>query len=228
MKLDDNLAPGRFIRRVNRFLVEVETAGETSLAHLPNSGRLEELLAPGSRVLLTRIGNPARKTGFDMVMVAAAGVWVCCDARLPADLLVEALERKKIKELARYTGWRREVRFEDSRLDLMLSGPDDNCLVECKSVTLVENETALFPDAPPARGTRHVTALSGAVEKGEKVAVVFVVQRPDAVSFRLNKAADPAFAEACRQAAGNGVQFLAWRCRTGRGSIELAGSIPVI
>ena len=41
-----------FIERRNRFLVLVEVNGGLEGAHLPNSGRLEELLIPGRKALV--------------------------------------------------------------------------------------------------------------------------------------------------------------------------------
>ena len=38
------------------------------------------------------------------------------------------------------------------RADFLLGRGDTRCLVEVKSVTLVEGGVALFPDAPTARG----------------------------------------------------------------------------
>ena len=45
---------------------------------------------------------------------------------------------------------------------------------------------------------------------GERAAVVFVVQRPDATSVAAHRAADPAFAAALSLAAATGVELYAW------------------
>jgi hypothetical protein len=41
------LIPGVFVRRENRFRVQVDMGQGLIAAHLPNSGRLGELLVPG-------------------------------------------------------------------------------------------------------------------------------------------------------------------------------------
>ena len=46
---------GRFIRRLNRFAVEVELDKGAVQAHLPNSGRMTELLVPGHPVVLVEL-----------------------------------------------------------------------------------------------------------------------------------------------------------------------------
>ncbi|HRX05336.1 MAG TPA: hypothetical protein P5148_19455, partial [Anaerolineae bacterium] len=78
--------PGRlqqasFVRRDNRFRAWVLRDGELISAHVPNSGRLGELLTPGAAVWIRRHDRSERKTASDLVMVAHAGVLVSIDAR---------------------------------------------------------------------------------------------------------------------------------------------------
>ena len=60
--LDGRLACGRFLRRVNRFVAEVQLGGQIELVHVPNSGRLTQLLIPGNPVILGDRRSPTRKT----------------------------------------------------------------------------------------------------------------------------------------------------------------------
>jgi sugar fermentation stimulation protein A len=228
MRLGEDLLRVRFIRRHNRFLVEVESGGSRLFAHLPNSGRLQELLIPGSPAAIKPRPEKHRKTRYDLEMIEIGGVWISCDARLPTSLLIEALEQKRIQHFTGYTGWKREVTFGASRLDLLLTGQGKDCLVECKSVTLVEDGTALFPDAPTVRGARHMRELIAAVKEGYNAAAVFVIQRPDAENFMPNFNADPDFVAACHEASSAGVQLIAFRCATNFGMIDLDSEIPVI
>jgi sugar fermentation stimulation protein A len=221
------LISGRFLRRDNRFRVTVEVGGEPVAAHLPNSGRLTELLIPGRPCLLKPASSPSRKTDFDLKLVEHAGVLVSVDARLPNPLLAEALQEARLAPFESHTRFEREVSLGESRVDFRLHMPDGPLWIETKSVTLVENRVALFPDAPTARGTRHVMELADAVEGGDRAAVVFVVQRPDARTFAPYDAADPAFGKALRRAADNGVDVYAWTCHVSREAISIARKIPV-
>ncbi len=64
--------------------------------------------------------------------------------------------------------------------------------------------------------------LTSAVERGSRAAVLFLVQRPDAHTFRPNDATDPAFGEALRRARGAGVEVYAYRSRfDGRTLVDL-------
>jgi sugar fermentation stimulation protein A len=221
------LVEGRFVQRENRFRVAVEVADEVIPAHLPNSGRLTELLTPGRVCWLAGFSNPRRKTRFDLSLVEYAGVLVSVDARRPNALLAEALSEGR---LAPFTGLRqieREVRRGSSRLDFRLSGDAGTCWIEAKSVTLVERAVARFPDAPTLRGARHVRELIALTTQGDRAAIVFVVQRPDARVFAPHHEADPGLAEVLRLAAREGVGVYAWSCQVSRQDITIGRQLPV-
>jgi sugar fermentation stimulation protein A len=172
--------------------------------------------------------GPRRKTPYDLKLVDYAGVWVSVDARLPNLLFAEAFRRGSLPGFAGYTHLQPEVRLDDSRIDFLLSGPAGRCWVETKSVTLVNEVIACFPDAPTERGRRHLHALIRAVERGDQAAVLFVVQRHDARAFGPHVEADPDLARTLRQASMTGVAVLARRCRVSEDEIVLDASIPLI
>ena len=64
MRIEGKLVEGRFLTRDNRFRVTVEMGGNEVWAHLPNSGRLGELLVPGRRAILVERPASGRKTGY--------------------------------------------------------------------------------------------------------------------------------------------------------------------
>jgi sugar fermentation stimulation protein A len=196
-------------------------------AHLPNSGRLTELLTPDRPCWLEPIDSLHRKTGYDLKLVEYADVLVSVDARLPNPLFAEALEKGQLSPFQGYEGFDREVNLGDSRVDFRLTMPESVVWAETKSITLVEEGVALFPDAPTARGTRHVRELMDVVSEGGSAAIVFVVQRPDARRFAPHDRADPSFGEALRHAADAGVDIYAWICQVTRRAITIAGQIPV-
>ena len=218
---------GRFLRRLNRFAGLVDIDGGETLVHIANSGRMRELLVEGFRVLLRPVSGDHRKTAYDLALVDLGHTLCSSDARLPNFLLHEALAEGRLKEFVGYAEIARERTFEDSRLDLALSGPEGVCYVEAKSVTLVVDDVGLFPDAPTIRGAKHVGSLARAVEQGHQAAAVFVVQREDAVALTPHDEADPAFGAALRQAVEKGVETYAYRCRVSEEEITLSDRIPV-
>jgi len=154
-------------------------------------------------------------------------VLVSVDARLPNPLFAEAVKERKISGFD-YQTVQPEVTRGNSRLDFRLSGPDGVCWVETKSVTLVRDGTALFPDAPTERGRKHLHELMDVVVAGEKATMVFVVQRPDALRFSANRKADPDFADSLYRAATVGVSVRAFTCVVSQAEILISDEIAVM
>ena len=228
MRFEGRQVEARFLTRDNRFRVTVEIDGREVWCHLPNSGRLGELLVPGRRVMLVERAGSARLTRYDLVLVQVGEHWVSVDARLPNDLVEEALRSGGLPSLSGYTAVRREVPFGASRLDFLLEAQDRRpCLLEVKSATLIVDGLACFPDAVTARGRRHVNELAAALSEGYRAVVLFVVQRGDAQGLRPHDESDPDFGRALRQAARQGVEVKACICQVEPGGVEIDRPLPV-
>lgn len=154
---------------------------------------------------------------------------VSVNTNLPNLLIAKALKEGAIEELADWRFERAEVPVGRSRLDFLLARPDGRQLaLEVKSVTLVENGVALFPDAVTARGVRHLNELSRLARKvGWEAAVLFVLQRPDADRIEAARALDPAFADALTDARRAGVRVLGRRCEVTLERVTLGDPLPV-
>ena len=223
----DRLVEARFLQRVNRFAATVDLAGDETLVHVANSGRMRELLVTGRRVLLRSVAGDHRKTAFDLAMVDLGHALASADARLPNRLVYEAIRDGRLPQFAEYDEARPEVIYGESRLDLVLRGPTGACYVETKSVTLVEGGAGLFPDAPTTRGRKHMISLARVVADGHRAAVIFVVQREDADAFTPNDTADPEFGRTLRESLDRGVEVYAYRCRVTEEEIVLTDSLRV-
>ena len=217
---------GRFIGRPNRFIAMVEIARSIERAHVPNTGRLRELLLPGTEVLLSQHASEQRSTAYSLRLVRQGDHWVCIDSASANTVTEEALARGWIPELAGYHSFRREVTAGRSRFDFLLAG-DRPCWVEVKGVTLVEKGWAAFPDAPTERGRRHIAELIERRQAGEDAAILFIVQNPSGQVFRSHHETDPAFAALIRRAARWGVRILAYRLIVNEREMTVADRIPV-
>jgi sugar fermentation stimulation protein A len=224
MRLEGTHVDCEFLDRPNRFAANVVVNGAREYVHVPDSGRLAELLTPGRPGLLIESTNPGRITRYTLVAVKHRGVFVYIGGARANDLFAEALPA--LGPFAFYKKIRREVKIPHGRIDFLLENEKSDYLyVEVKSVTLVDAGVGFFPDAPTARGVKHLNYLTGLGSRG---AVVFVVQRPDCREVRPNELTDPDFARSLRAAADAGVKFYAYACRTGRGQIEIEREVPVI
>jgi sugar fermentation stimulation protein A len=226
MKLPE-LIPAEFVWRDNRFVGAVRVDGKLSHAHIANSGRLPGLLNPGVSVWLSEAGNPRRKTKYDLKLVANHGVLVSIDARLPNYLFEEAVLAGKLPNFTDVSV-QKEVPLGKSRIDVKLTGKAGICWVETKSVTLVENGLAKFPDAPTARGRRHLLELAKALTHGDRAAAVFIIQRPDAESFSPNWDIDPEFSQTLLDVAEQGVEVYAYKCAVQAIEISIVREVPCI
>lgn len=230
LPFEAELVPATFRSRPNRFLVEVELDGRTVLAHLHDPGRLKELLTPGVDLRLkpADTGAAARKTAWTAALVRAGTEWVSIDSGLPNRFVEQCLRTGAIHEFRDYAVARREVPFGRSRFDFQLVGSGMDVLLEVKSATLVADGLALFPDAPTARGTRHLRELAEASARGFAGTVLFLVQRADARALRPHGAIDPAFARALREVYREGVEVLAYTAAVSPAGMGLGRRIPIL
>ena len=221
------LVEARFLHRLNRFAAVVDLQGKETLVHVANSGRMHELFVVGNVCWLRPARGEHRKTAYDLALVDIGDTLVSADARLPNHLVHRAFREGRLLQFADYLECHTEVTYGESRLDLALRGPAGTCFVETKSVTLVEDGAALFPDAPTTRGRKHVFSLMRAVAEGYRAAVVFVIQRDDAQFFRPHYDADPEFGQALRQAVDAGVEAYAYTCTVSLDEVRLADALEV-
>lgn len=218
---------GIFLARPNRFVAEVQIEGKLERAHVPNTGRLQELLVPGVAIALTVHENPKRKYRLSLRQVKYRGIWVSIDSQLPNRLVKEALEEGLIFPDEKWRRIQPEASSGESRFDFALHGENGIRWIEVKGVTLEREGWGYFPDAPTSRGTRHIRHLQKLVEAGAEAAVIFVIQNAWAKGITPNKEKDPAFAQAVFEAHQAGVQFFAVCWEFEHGKATFAGARPV-
>ncbi|MEY8387042.1 DNA/RNA nuclease SfsA [Oscillospiraceae bacterium 38-13] len=218
------IVPGRFLSRPNRFIAQVETEEGVRTVHVKNTGRCRELLVPGAEVYLEKSANPKRKTGYDLVAVRKGDLLVNMDAQAPNQVFAEWVAGR----LPEGAVLRREYVYGESRLDFCVESPRGLYLIEVKGVTLEEDGAARFPDAPTERGVKHLRELQRAAEAGLGAALVFVVQMEGMRHVEPNDRTHPAFGEALRAAAAQGVRVCAVECAVTPGSLGIRGEVPVV
>lgn len=226
MKLYHDLTQCSFLCRVNRFIAKCLVDGKETVVHVKNTGRLRELLIPGTACWLEKSGNPARKTAYDLVAVEKNGRIINIDSQAPNLIAREWVENGGWAEgLANI---RSEYVHGDSRYDLTYVKGQKRGLIEVKGVTLFDEDgMACFPDAPTSRGAKHLRGLIAAAREGMECGVCFVIMREDAAGLIPNERTDPDFSAALREAAANGVRIVAACCRVTADSAEIVRTAPV-
>ena len=229
VKIEGPLIKGRFHSRPNRFLTVVEINGELVHSHLPDPGRLKELLLPGAELYLRPVPKDIpRKTRFTTVMVCHKGQFISLVSTLPNRFVKESLKKNKLPMFKNYKLLKPEVTVGKHRFDFLLESPKGKLFyLEIKSVTYVENGIAQFPDAVTERGARHAMALAELVEQGYEAGILFVCQRRDGKLFKPMWKRDPRFGEVLVHAYNSGVKVWCITCEVTLKSITLLREIPV-
>jgi sugar fermentation stimulation protein A len=230
---------GRFVRREKRFFIHaVLDDGREVVAHTNNTGRMTGCLSEGARVWLSPAANPKRKLKWSLEIVETAArdkggqdlqVLVGVNTALANKLVAEAIGADLIPELADFDTLRAEVPYGSrrSRIDLLLEKSDERVWVEVKNVSLVEDGHARFPDAPTERGRKHLLELEEMAASGDRAALVFCIQRADAVSVGPADDIDPQYGRLLRRVAASGVQIFGLRAEVGPARISAEHSVPV-
>lgn len=220
-----NVVPGRFLSRPNRFIAQVEIAGQEQTVHVKNTGRCKELLVPGAAVYLEGGADPKRKTAWDLIAVEKGARLINMDSQAPNRVFGEWVRAGQF--MPDVTLVRPEMKYGDSRFDFYVEAGEVRHFVEVKGVTLEENGVVRFPDAPTQRGVKHLEELVRAREQGYESWVCFVIQMSDVTRFEPNDTTHPEFGQALRRASRAGVHVLALDCAVTPDSLTIGKSVPV-
>ena len=220
----ENMVPGIFLARPNRFIAHVEIAGQVEVCHVKNTGRCCELLPEGARVWCQQFDNPNRKTKFDLITVQKGQRWINMDSQAPNVAAKEWLLAGGLGEISELKG---EYTHGDSRFDFSFMKDGRRCFLEVKGVTLEHDGVCAFPDAPTERGTKHLRGLTKLTQEGYGAYVLFVIQMADVVYLHPNDATDPNFGKALREAANAGVQVLAVDCLVTENTMQIRQFVEV-
>jgi len=221
---------GRFLSRPNRFIAVCEIDGAIETVHVKNTGRLKELLVPGTPAYLEYSDKPERKTRYSLVTVEKVKWLVNIDSNAPNRVVADALKTGvlKLPGMPVLDHIKPEHGYGKSRFDLYLEGGGMKAFMEIKGVTLEKDGIAMFPDAPTLRGEKHVHELIAAREEGYQAYILFLIQMKGISFFTPNDEMHRAFGDAVRLAAENGVHVLAYDCHVEPDSLTIADPVEVV
>lgn len=232
----EKVVQGVFLRRPNRFIADVSIDGKTKQVHVKNTGRCRELLTPGATVYLEDVREKVgRKTGYNLIAAekkdGSSTLLINLDSQAPNRVAEEALREGRLSAFWGQTKKpqliRREVVYGTSRFDLYAEDEGLRALIEVKGVTLNEDGTALFPDAPTQRGIKHIRELIRAKSEGYEAALLFVIQMKEVRRFCPNEKTHREFGEELRKAWDAGVRILAYNCNVKPDWLSLERPVPV-
>lgn len=220
------LQSARLIRRYKRFLADIELPdGNTITIHCANTGAMTGCGEKGDTIWYSHSDSQTRKYPHSWELTQLANGQFCCiNTHRSNQLVLEALQNKKIKELTMYEKIYPEVKYgeENSRIDFLLKGeglPD--CYVEVKSITLVKGNLGMFPDAVTTRGQKHVRELAAMKKQGHRAVILFAGLHDGFDRFKIAKYIDPEYDRLLKEAIALGVEAYAYG-----GKFEISTGIP--
>lgn len=226
------LVSATLVRRYKRFLADIRLEDGSELTvHCPNTGSMKNCGEPGSRVWVVLQQRPGRKLpGTWELVETAPGELACIHSARANTVIDQALNEGLISPLADYTQVRREVSLKPggSRFDFLLTGENDTCVLEVKSVTLaVGGGIGAFPDAVSLRGQKHLRELTALAQTGQRASLLFCVMHSGIQKVVPADDIDPVYGQLLREAIAAGVQVLAWSVLPTPQGLTMAGQLPV-
>ena len=230
MEFTKSLKKGKLIKRYKRFFVDVKLDNKVVTAHCANTGSMKGLLEEGNDVYLTPNNDPKRKLKFGLEIIKTRKNLVGVNTHLANRIAEHGLNNNLVKELKNNDLIKPEVFFnKETRFDFLIEKNKQKSFVEVKNVTLFRNEnTAEFPDAITARGSKHLLTLIDAIKKGYKTYLLFLVQIQNMENFKIAKDIDSEYYENYLIAKKAGVNFLAYRCSISSKKIFIDKKLKII
>lgn len=223
--LYSNIQQGYFLSRPNRFIAHVEINGVTEICHVKNTGRCRELLTERAVVYVQQHDDSKRKTKYSLIAVCKGNLLINMDSQAPNKAVAEWLTEKQ--PFGEIRVMKPECRHGNSRFDFYVETEKRKIFIEVKGVTLENDGIAMFPDAPTARGVKHLQELTDCLQQGYEAAAIFVIQFTGAKLFKPNYATHPEFAQALRAAQAAGVQVMALECAVTPESMCIGKSVSL-
>lgn len=213
-------------------LQDIQEGKYTSLfAHTNNTGSMMGLIQRGRSILLSKSDNPNRKLAYTLEAICIdekikeiyqnkcekISPWLGVNTSIPnkflqALFLQNAQYDYKLLPFAKdFTEIKMEAKNGESRLDACLWSKEheQKLWIECKNVSMVEYDSAAFPDAVSERGQKHLETLMRLKKEGNRCAMFYVVQRTEAQCFMPAEFIDTVYTEKLIQAYKEGVEIYA-------------------
>lgn len=221
----NNIKEALFVSRKNRFTAEIQIDGKIQSCHVKNTGRLRELLIPGTPCFAEESDNPERKTKYSLIAVKHGDEIINIDSQAPNKVFYEWAKEGGFIDGIKLI--KPEKTFGDSRFDCYIETENDRIFVEVKGVTLKKNGVALFPDAPTQRGVKHLYGLCDCIEHGYGAYIFFVAQMKGVDVFSPNADTHKEFADALLFCKQKGVKILCADCHVTHNSLKIDKLIEV-
>ena len=231
MFFQSRLYKARLIERVSLVLADVcFENGEIATAYCSNVSRMTGLAVSGGEIYVSANQKAGRRLPFVWELSAANGTLVGVNASHNYDLVLEGIRNGVMSELAGYRKSERILPSSDtSLLDMRLTPADKSrplCKIAIDSVYHKKGIDLAYPDSVNV-AHRHIAGqMRYALGKGERVVLVLLAQRFDAVGVKADWLADPAYVGELKNLCDKGLEILCYGCSVSPERIFVAVRLP--
>ena len=184
MIFKQSLILGIFQKRYKRFFADILVGDKILTAHTANTGAMKTCLGEGWPSLMSFHDSPTRKLKYSFEMIHNGHSWIGVNTSLTNKLAIEAINNGVIEELQGY----KELKADDQGY-------------------------CLFPDAVTERGLKHLGELLELRRQGVRTVMLYVVQREDCHSFKIEQSIDKAYCKKLKEVILEGVEVLVYQCK---------------
>ncbi|MEZ0323860.1 MAG: DNA/RNA nuclease SfsA [Hydrogenothermaceae bacterium] len=197
------IVKGLFIKRLNRFVGQIDIDGKLFNVHIADTGRLKEILTEGREVYITLSDN--LKTDGKLLFVKMEDGIILLNTSYHSKIAYNL-----IKNIFPDLDIKPEFKYKESRIDFLVG---DRYLIEVKGCNLLVDDICLFPDAPTERGLKHLFHLMESKNDGYKPIVLILAFR-DCNCFFPNLKTDKMFFQTFKKAVDEGVDIKIFKLKT--------------
>ncbi len=231
MDFQSPLFRASFIERVSLVLADACLEnGDIVTAYCSNVSRMKTLTEPGTEIFLSFNRKPGRRLLYTWETAAVSGTLVGVNEGRNFDLIVEGIQNGVLRELAGYGTCERIIPSRGTSLfDLRLTPVDERypvCKAAVGPVYLKKGVDLLYPDSVYVSNRRILPQMASALENGERVVLILLAQRIDALGIRADWAADSEYVAGLKDLCDKGLEILCYGCSVSAQGIWVTARLP--
>lgn len=168
----------------NRFLCNVNIAGEEVTCYIPSSCRLSNFIdMTGRMVLLRPIETPNARTPYAVYAVKYRKNFILLNLAQANRIIEAQIYRRYFSFLGMRKNVQREYKIGNYKTDLFIH--DTNTLIEIKS-TLSFSRKSIFPTVYSERAVKQLKEISRLLDEGYRACYILVSLNPSVKEIVIN------------------------------------------
>lgn len=209
----------------NRFLCNVNIAGEEVTCYIPSSCRLSNFIdMTGRMVLLRPIETPNARTPYAVYAVKYRKNFILLNLAQSNRIIESQINRRYFSFLGMRKNVQREYKIGNYKTDLFIH--DTNTLIEIKS-TLSFSRKSIFPTVYSERSVKQLKEISRLLDEGYRACYILVSLNPSVKEIVINAEVKDYY-NTFMECIEKGMTYSAFSVRLRESDPELYAKIKVI